>query len=506
MEIELKLILEANAIDALQKHPLLKQFAKFSPVTLLQQAVYYDTPDNVLRDCHMSLRVRQADENWIQTLKSDSVASALNQRYEWETHLVSPNLDLYALRNSIDRIGPWKELISEPSVASALKPIFSTSVERTRWDLVTPDGDEIELVLDQGSINLEERSQVVREIELELKSGSPIKIIDLALTMLNDIPLRLGYESKSERGYRMKAERGYSAVRAIPLQLSPKLNIDQAFVEIFENCLSHIQANQSGVANSEDIDSLHQMRVGLRRLKSALKMFNTVIQLPEELQADLEWLGDQLGEARDWDVLATSTLPKIGGDDAAIEKIRAAAVEKAKVKHQAAAAALNSTRYAKFLLRMLQWIGVKAWRSSSNPKEIKNLNQGLKRFSTKLLLSDRQRLSRRGDDLEDADSHKRHQVRIAAKKVRYDTEFFQSLYPQKETKNYINALSKVQDELGWLNDIAVGQGLLMELQSDNKDLASEAGYVRGYLSARETEGRKEAKKLWKKFRVKHLTK
>ena len=120
-------------------------------------------------------------------------------------------------------------------------------------------------------------------------------------------------------------------------------------------------------------------------------------------------------------------------------------------------------------------------------------------------MSDRRSLSKRGDALEDADSHKRHQVRIAAKKVRYDTEFFQSLYPQKETKTYINALPKVQDELGWLNDIAVGQGLLMELQSDNKDLASEAGYVRGYLSARKIEGRKEAEKLWRRFKVKHLT-
>jgi inorganic triphosphatase YgiF len=506
MEIELKLILEADAIDALLKHPLIRQLAKLPPATLQLQAVYYDTPDNVLWDCQMGLRVRKEDEKWLQTLKSDRVAGALNQRYEWETPLVSPNLDLYALRNAIDRKGPWRELISEPSIASALKPIFNTDVKRTRWDLITPEGDEIELALDRGLINFGESSQVVREIELELKSGDPLKLINIALTLLNDIPMRLGYETKSERGYRMAADRNYSAVKANSLQLSPKLNIDQAFVEIFENCLSHIQANQSGVASSEDIDSLHQMRVGLRRLKSALKMFNTVIQLPDVLRADLDWLGDELGEARDWDVLASSTLPKIDGDDLAIEKIRAAAAEKSKVKHQAASAALNSTRYARFLLRMLQWIGTRAWRSSSSHKKDKNLNQGLKRFSTKLLGSDRRRLSKRGNALEDSDSQKRHQVRIAAKKVRYDTEFFQSLYPQKETKIYIKALSKVQDELGWLNDIAVGQGLLMELQSENKDLASAAGYVRGYLSARETEGRKEAKNLWKKFKAKHLTK
>ncbi len=506
MEIELKLILDADAISALQKHALIKKLAKSPPVTLQHQAVYYDTPDNVLWDCQMSLRVRKAGDEWVQTLKSDSVAGALNHRHEWETPLLSPHLDLYALRNVIDRKGPWRKLISEPSVANALIPIFNTEVKRTRWDLVTPDGDEIELVLDQGRINFEERSQVVREIELELKSGSPLKLVEIALSLLDDIPMRFGYETKSERGYRMTTERGYSAVKAVPLKLSPKLNIDQAFVEIVENCLSHIQTNHSAVASSEDINSLHQMRVGLRRLKSALKMFNSVIKLPDDLQADLEWLGDQLGEARDWDVLATSTLLKIDADDPAIDTIRAAAAEKAKVKHQTASAALNSTRYAQFLLRMLQWIGVRAWRDSSNQKAHKNLNQGLKRFSTKLLGSDRRRLSKRGDALEDADPHQRHQVRIAAKKVRYDTEFFQSLYPEKETKPYIRGLSKVQDELGWLNDIAVGQGLLTELQSENKDLASAAEYVRGYLSAREIEGRKEAEKLWKKFKTKYLAK
>lgn len=506
MEIELKLILEADAIDALLKHALIRQLTKLPPSTLQLQAVYYDTPDNVLWDCNMGLRVRKEGEKWIQTLKSDSVAGALNHRHEWETPLASPNLDLYALRKVIDRKGPWRKLISEPSVANALKPIFNTDIKRIRWDLVTPQGDEIELVIDRGLINFGESSQVVHEIELELKSGSTLKLIEIALALLGDIPMRLGHETKSARGYRMVADRSYSAVKANPLQLSPQLNIDQAFVEIIENCLSHIQANQSGVASSEDIDSLHQMRVGLRRLKSVLKMFNNVIQLPAELQTDLEWLGDQLGEARDWDVLAISTLSKIDVDDAAIEKIRAAALEKAKVKHQTAAAALNSTRYAKFLLRILQWVGLKAWRATSDQKEHKNLNQDLKRFSTKLLGSDRRRLSKRGDALEDADSHKRHQVRIAAKKVRYDTEFFQSLYPQKETQTYIKALSKVQDELGWLNDIAVGQGLLLELQSENKDLVNAAEYVRGYLSARETEGHKEAEKLWKKFKAKHLTK
>lgn len=506
MEIELKLLIEKNDIKALKNHEVIKKYASQAPVIQQQEAIYFDSPDFHLKNSNLSLRVRKSSNEWTQTLKAGRLVSGLYERYEWENAVPSPALDLYALRNTIDKKGPWREMFASPKTAAELAPIFTTNIQRTRWDLQTTDGAHIELVLDQGTVEGAGTSHPICEIELELKSGNKEQLINIALALLKDIPMRPGYETKSAHGYQLHSQNVYAAVKTEPLELTPKMTIEQAFEAIIENCLRQIQANQAGVAGSNDIHCLHQMRVGLRRLKSALRMFNDVIELPEELKLELDWLGEQLGAARDWDVLATSTLPNLQLSDPVIEQIKQAAERKAEDMHEVAATALNSNRYARLILSLLQWLGNRDWRNSATESSNENLDKRLKPFSQRMLNRDRNRLINRGRDLQDADAHHRHRVRIAAKKLRYDTEFFRSIYSSKQTKDYVKALSKIQDELGLLNDIAVGEGLLLELQSEQKELASAASYVRGYLSAHTAEGKKKTRKLWKRFKANHLTK
>ena len=90
--------------------------------------------------------------------------------------------------------------------------------------------------------------------------------------------------------------------------------------------------------------------------------------------------------------------------------------------------------------------------------------------------------------------------------MRYDTEFFQSLYPAKETKAYVAALAELQDRLGSLNDVAVGDELLLEIEKDQAGLTGITAFIRGYLAARAAEDEQKVKKLWKKFKSKHLPK
>jgi triphosphatase len=90
-------------------------------------------------------------------------------------------------------------------------------------------------------------------------------------------------------------------------------------------------------------------------------------------------------------------------------------------------------------------------------------------------------------------------VRIAAKKVRYATEFFQSLYPAKRVQPFVKALTTLQDRLGWLNDAAVATGLLQHLAQIQPDLAHTAGFVRGYLAGRTERDVRKLGKLWQQF-------
>jgi inorganic triphosphatase YgiF len=363
-------------------------------------------------------------------------------------------------------------------------------------------------VLDEGTVNGGDRTEPISEIELELKSGDALDLFDFALTLLKKVPMRIGNQSKAERGYALHRQEKPTAVKADSLVLSKKMTIERVFEAIVENCLAQIQANESGVVQSHDIDSLHQMRIGLRRLRSALGLFQEMIVLPEELQQELDWLSDRISAARDWDVLATRTLETIRIENAAgnLEDVRKAALEKAAELHQVAAEAVDSVRYTRLVLSFSRWLQGREWRESLPQLKGKGLKKQLKTFSTDMLRRDKRRLGKRGRQLQEADPHARHRVRIAAKKMRYDTEFFQSLYSSKETKQYVTALAELQDQLGWLNDVAVGENLLMELQNDQSELAGITGFIRGYLAARAGEDEEKVTKLWKKFKSKSLPK
>jgi CHAD domain-containing protein len=109
------------------------------------------------------------------------------------------------------------------------------------------------------------------------------------------------------------------------------------------------------------------------------------------------------------------------------------------------------------------------------------------------------KLKKRGKRLREGAPQARHRVRIAAKKVRYATEFFQSLYPAKWVRPFVEALTTLQDALGWLNDAAVAEGLLRHLARSNPDVAHSAGFVRGYLAVRTKRDVRKLGKLWQQF-------
>ena len=163
-------------------------------------------------------------------------------------------------------------------------------------------------MLDQGELRRGEQREAISEIELEVKSGDAAPLLDFALALLQDIPLRLGNASKSARGYAMMHPAPPPLVKAAPVELADAMTVEQALQAIAGNCIAQLQGNEAGVMQGGDPEHVHQMRVGLRRLRSLLKMFEELAPLPAGLDQELRWLGDELGAARDWEVLAGDTL------------------------------------------------------------------------------------------------------------------------------------------------------------------------------------------------------
>ena len=304
-----------------------------------------------------------------------------------------------------------------------------------------------------------------------------------------------------------------AVVKAAALVLSPQLSAGQGFQHIASNCLAQIRGNAAGVELGSDPESVHQMRVGLRRLRSALGLFAGSVRCPVALQAQLAWLGSALGSARDWEVLAGSTLMSAVNacpDQAAFAQLLQAAQAQARRQRQKAAHAVASVRYAHLLLALDGWISGAAWGELPIPAAEQALQAPLAGFAARILARCHAKLHKRGRQQgskaapsipttgSDA-ARKRHRLRIAAKKVRYASEFFQSLYPAGQMRAYLNALTGLQDVLGALNDAAVAAGLLRQLAHSHPELAYSAGCVQGYLAAGAQRDVRKLGRLWRQF-------
>lgn len=514
MEVELKLLFDPQHAVQLREHPLLARYATQEPVLLSMHDVYVDTPDLQLCRHQAGLRVRHIDGAWVQTLKAGgSVRGGLHSRHEWESQVAGPQPELDALDALVSRKQPVRALLRQNAIRANLQTVFGTRIERTVWQLATPQGDLVECVLDQGVIEHggadSMRSVPVSEVELELKAGRQAALFDIALALLQEVPLWIGQASKAERGYRLAAGLPVKAVKARPLILKDKLSVQQGFLAIAANCLEQVSANQDGVASSEDVESLHQMRVGLRRLRSALSLFKPLLALPKDLQADLDWLVGKLGAARDWDVLALDTLAPCEGevDADTLAPLSEAAREEARAAHAQAAEALADVRYTRLMLGLQRWLLASGWREGVTPRQRRALEQPLPRFAKQALRQRQRRLRKRGKLLLSGTPDERHQIRIAAKKARYAAEFFASLFSDGKVRAYVKPLSGLQDVLGGLNDLQVADGLLRQLAEEQSPLQAPASFVRGYLAARAQERLGDARgmqRAWRRFKAARL--
>lgn len=150
----------------------------------------------------IALRLRQAGGHWIQTVKGGGkVEEGLHQRPEWEVPVANDILDFDKLS-----VSPWHSFFT-PDIQSRLIPIFVTDFWRTIW-LMELSNSLIELALDTGEIQAKNKQVPICEVELELKSGVPESLFDLARELRKSIALQPEDRSKADRGYMLYS--GYS--------------------------------------------------------------------------------------------------------------------------------------------------------------------------------------------------------------------------------------------------------------------------------------------------------
>ena len=514
MEIELKLAINSADARALRANPLLLHYQSTPPHDQRTNSVYFDTPELEIWEHDAGLRVRLANGLWVQTFKGGGdVAGGLHRRNEWESKLSEPLPDLKALRQIIPPNTRWGKLVRRKHLARRLMPLFFTDVVRTVWQLRLDDGVQIECVLDLGTVRCDKLEEPISEIELELKAGAPADLFEFARRLQQSVGLRPVNLSKAARGYALFAPD--LATRAAPrsLSLAPHSSVEEGFQQIALHCLDAIQSNEARVITGDDVESVHRMRVGLRRLRCALRFFEKLIVLPVTLQTEWDWLATQLSAARDWDVLLDTTLPRLRDrvpDVIPIDTLRAAAQQCAVNAHQQAAAAVASARYCTLQLLFMQWLHGCGWRATGSIEASRKhaLEKPISEFAQQVQQHYERRLRQQGKKIAKGDTDALHRIRIAAKHTRYAAEFFQSLYPKRRVQRSVAALTALQEALGVGNDAAVAGQLLIELDRQPKrghDVHAGINFLRGHLHAEQHRGIKAVRRLFAAWRLHRLS-
>lgn len=501
-EVELKLLIKPEDIAKLRRHPLLKARRSGRARTQHLFSIYFDTPDLALRRNRIALRVRRVGARWIQTVKGGGIVHAgLHRRGEWEDQVAHDRPDLTKIQDP-----ELSRLFSSVEVRDRLQAVFVTEFKRATWLLQWDDGDIVELALDQGEVKGGDATVPLCEIELELKQGNPARLYQAALELQQTIPLRLEDVSKADRGYGLYRPSPPPLVKAVMPRITHEMSVAQAFQAIAWNCIGHWTANKQGVLAADDPEHIHQMRVALRRLRSALPLFGSAI--PREscaaIAAELRWLAGELGPARNWDVFVTETLPPILAQfpqHAGLARVRTEAIGAQAVARESARSALLSARYDRLLLTLGAWLLADGWQAQAGAEYRLRLEEPVKQLARKMLTKRHKTVHRHGHGLADMPPEERHQVRIAAKKLRYATEFFAALYPPHKTRAYLQALSTLQDHLGVLNDAATTRPLLAQLEGSagGAELAHALGVIAGWNAGAVIEHLADMALAWEKF-------
>lgn len=465
LETEIKLSVPASAARRLPTHPVLAS-SKSHRQKLIN--TYYDTPDRRLQARRIAVRYRKKDTEWLLTVKSEAPSSGgLAQRNEWEvpgqpgdfdfSHVDSPKL-----RRFLEAATP--ELV----------PVFLTDFTRLSWLLAPNEGTRIEVALDRGKIDANGRQEPICELELELLEGSVDDLFAVALAMQKDLPLHPEADSKAERGFRLAADTPRLPVKAADARLELGMSSIGVFRSTVFACLTQLQGNEHGVRESDDPGFVHQARVSMRRLRSAVRLWRPL--LPPEYISDFDprWraLAQQLGDTRNWDVFMTEVLPPISKafpDHADVQAVAKQAAIRLAACRKTAQAAVVSPDYSQLLLEFTA--ATLALPEKKKPK--------IAAFAPRSLNKRARKVAELAAATKDSNAEARHDLRVGLKRLRYALEFFAPLIPARSLQRYHQSAAGLLDLLGRLNDFCVAEQLVAEaLPGHQSDL------VRGWLAGR----------------------
>lgn len=497
--IELKLLAPQEAFELVGALPIIVQHARNRGVFRRLETVYYDTPEQLLRQHGMSLCVRHSGKYFIQMLEVPAADGGPLERRRWEVPVdgIAPDL----VRLPAEEIGVSPTELTE----GALVPIFTAKVRRRTQRLDLPDAS-VELVFDEGAIEADTRHEALSEIALRLKGGNAGALFDLGVQLVEAAPLQFVARSTMERGYALAFDGAPPTAKAALPEITTGQVIDDVIALLMESCWQQILQNHASADQGSDPEGVHQMRLALRRLRTICTMFRHDIPSPafQAINCDAKWLMKKLGRAREWDVFAETITRLVAAvPDADLGGLRDETDRRRKSSYGGVRAVLADPRCNRFLLSLGGMMERRGWRNDIGSDALITLSQPVAKLSDEILARLHRKVLKRGAHFRHLDYAAQHRLRVDVKKLRYAVEFLLPLYADHApAKRYAKRLAKLQSGLGRVCDIANSHILLDTIQrNDQPTLHLGVGVVAGWQARDQLAVAKTLRKRWRRFKA-----
>ena len=506
-ETELKISLPADETARLLAAPVLEglRLAPRRTETLL--SIYQDTPDGALSAARIALRLRKVGRRWVQTVKSGARATGPGLFSQEEYEIPAPGGRLV-----LDGPDPEGALAAVRDVLDGKVPgpVFETRIRRTVERLRTPDGGEAELAVDVGAVACGTDSTPISEAELELVQGSVAGLYDLARLLFPAGPVRFSSVNKAARGYallRGEPEAPARARKAGSFTYAPSSPVEQVAAMVLRDCLAQITENLVLVLETELPEGPHQLRIGLRRLRTAVGVFGPALGraalAPVATRA--RDLGRVAGRLRDLDVLISEVVP--AGAAGADAEARAALLDRldaARTEVRAAVRAeLAGPEATGFLFDLGKLIESRGWLDPADWGQTLRLAAPVAELAGPMLETAYLKVRKRGRRIREKDDEALHELRKTLKTLRYTAEMLEPVHSHDAAKDFVAALRRLQDIFGSRNDAAMAAELLGTPEAPARDDAAAqraVGWILGTLEERSRADTEALYDRWDAFR------
>lgn len=506
-EMELKFVLaEPPARLWARVKDLDSSFA--GPHTRTLSTLYYDTPDRALRDAGIALRTRRDGRRSLQTVKAGRRAlGGFTDVQESETFMRgrTPDPDAIpdeALRSRVAELCRGKELVV----------VANMRFRRSSGVVSLPDGAKVEISTDRGTISANGSSAPWNELEVERVEGSPKVLFDVANALYPDGGLRFSRLPKSARAELLATQGRVSPPpaprNAVEVPLSGDMSIEAAARDIMRECADQICANIDVVRDTDDIEGPHQLRVGLRRLRSWFSIFRHVARSAEldRLAGEASWLAGEVSRLRDMDVAGRDI---VGAEaarypgESSLAALAALFARHSADEREDLLLVLNGRRAQAFELDLIRFVETRGWFEATDLDQSRRLAAPVSVCADEALARRWKKTRRHARGLKKLSVAERHELRKELKKLRYTFEFFGPLYEPKRTARLAGRLAALQDIFGELNDAAMLRRLLTDpaiAPTADSELQRAVGWILGATQLRAEIAWTGAAGLWRRLK------